>query len=594
MRNALLPPYALPRRPFLRAFVCGMAILWATASCGPAGNAVDSESGVQEIPTHQVDRAAGGMVSAAHPLATAAGVRILEMGGNAADAALAAGFAISVVEPSMNSIGGRNQILVRTGDGEVFGVDGTTQAPLTYDPETAPQASYGYPTVGIPGALAGLFALYDAMGTLPLDAIMAPAIEYAEEGYHMLPGAARRHEMAAEQLAEFEGSRVHFLKADGTPYQAGELFVQPDLAATLRAIRDGGREVFYQGEIAARMAEDIQANGGAVTMESLAQYEAVPPIVVHGRYRGYDLTGSYVPAAGATTIQILQVLDHFDLASMDEFQWAAVVSQAMRFGFQGSYRDAAAGDAEAALAITSPEAAAEIAARIVVPEPAAMPAAASRGREVPVLAAADPASAQGVGLDDWIARQHHTTHLSTADESGMMVALTQTIGPNMGSKVATPGLGFLYAATLGGYLGDLEPGERARSAISPILVSRDGEPFLVLGAAGGGRIPPAVLQTIIRVIDQGMSLEDALAAPRLYARDEGEVDLEMTPGIAWSQDVVDGLESMGLEVSLQERAGAFGRVHAIMWDAEAGVWIGGADPDWEGSADGPDDEPEGS
>ncbi len=594
MRNTPLPSDSLRRVQFLRSFLCGAVLLWATASCVPAETAVDSQGGAQDVPTHQVDRAAGGMVSAAHPLATAAGVRILEMGGNAADAALAAGFAVSVVEPSMNSIGGRNQILVRTGDGEVLGIDGTTQAPLTYDPDTAPQASYGYPTVGIPGAVAGLFSLYESMGTLPLDVIMAPAIEYAEDGYHVLPGAALRHEMAAEQLAEFEGSRAHFLKEDGTPYQAGDLFVQADLAETLRAIRDGGRGVFYQGEIASRMAEDIQANGGAVTMESLDQYEAVPAMVVRGRYRGYDLTGNYVPAAGATTIQILQVLDHFDLASMDEFQWAAVVSQAMRFGFQGSYRDAVAGDADAAMAITSPEAAEEIAARIVVPEPAAVPAAASGRREVPVLAAAGRAPEAGLGLDGWIAQQHHTTHLSTADEGGMMVALTQTIGPNMGSKVATPGLGFLYAATLGGYLGHVEPGERARSAISPIVVSRDGEPFMVLGAAGGGRIPPAVLQTILRVIDQGMSLEDALAAPRLYAREDGEVELEMTPGIAWSQDVVDGLEAMGLEVSLQERAGAFGRVHAIMWDAEAGVWIGGADPDWEGSADGPDDEPEGS
>jgi gamma-glutamyltranspeptidase/glutathione hydrolase len=531
------------------------------------------------------------MVSAAHPLATAAGVSMLEQGGNAADAALAAAFAVSVVEPTMNSIGGRNQILVRTGDGRVLGIDGTTQAPLTYDPDTAPQADYGYPTVGVPGTIRGLFALYDSLATLPLGTIMEPAIRYAEEGFELLPGEARRQQMAAEQIAEFEGSRAHFLKEDGTPYAAGDLFVQPDLAATLRAIRDGGPDVFYEGEIAERMAADIQANGGAVTLESLAQYEAVPAILVHGSYRGYDLTGSYVPAAGATTIQILQALEHFDLASMDEFQWASVVSQAMRLGFAGSYRDAVSGDVDMARAITSPEAAAEIARQIEVPVEAAVPAAAERenpGRRRDRALALAPAE----GSDDWISRQHHTTHLSAADGDGMMVALTQTIGPNMGSKVATPGLGFLYAATLGGYLGYVEPGERARSAISPIVVSKDGEPFLVLGAAGGGRIPPAVLQTILRVIDQGMGLDEALAAPRVYGRGEGQVELEMTPGIAWSQEVVDGLEAMGLEVTLQERAGAFGRVHAIQWDAEAGVWVGAADPDWEGSADGPGDAPD--
>lgn len=577
--------------PAPRLLLLGGALLWLVA-CQPAGPSGGDGAGEAGVPVHQVDRAAGGMVSAAQPLATAAGVQMLEAGGNAADAALAAAFAISVVEPTMNSIGGRNQILVRTGDGRFFGVDGTTQAPLTYDPDTAPQASYGYPTVGIPGVVAGLFALYDSLGTLPLETIMEPAIRYAEEGFELLPGEARRQEMGAEQIAEFDGSRSHFLKEDGTPYAAGELFVQPDLATTLRAIRDGGREVFYEGEIAQRMAEDIQAHGGAVTLESLEQYRAEPAILVHGSYRGYDLTGSYVPAAGATTIQILQALEHFDLSSMDEFQWASVVAQAMRLGFDGSYRDAVSGDAEMARAITSPEAAAEIARQIEVPEGAAAPAAARRdgsGREGDRALAL--ATAAG-GSDDWINQQHHTTHLSTADGNGMMVALTQTIGPNMGSKVATPGLGFLYAATLGGYLGHVEPGERARSAISPIVVSKDGEPFLVLGAAGGGRIPPAVLQTILRVIDQGMSLDEALAAPRVYARGDGPIELEMPAGNGWSQAVIDGFGGMGVEVTLQERPGAFGRVHAILWDAEAGVWVGAADPDWEGAADGPGDAPE--
>ena len=163
----------------------------------------------------QVASSMDGVVVAAQPLAAAAGAQILGAGGNAADAAVAAAFAISVVEPSMNSIGGRTQILVRLPDGTFAGIDATTQAPATYDPETAPQASYGYPTVGVPGAVAGLSRLLRDYGTLPLADVMAPAIELAEGGYRLLPGEAIRQGAGADQLAEFDGSRAHFLTSDG-------------------------------------------------------------------------------------------------------------------------------------------------------------------------------------------------------------------------------------------------------------------------------------------------------------------------------------------------------------------------------------------
>ena len=140
----------------------------------------------------QSGRSDQGMVSAAQPLATDAGVRILEMGGNAADAAVAAGFAIAVVEPTMNSIAGRNQILIRTPSGEFHGIDGTTQAPWDYDHETAPRASFGYAVIGIPGATAGLLKLHEEFGSLPLAQVMAPAIEYAENGFRLLAGDAAR------------------------------------------------------------------------------------------------------------------------------------------------------------------------------------------------------------------------------------------------------------------------------------------------------------------------------------------------------------------------------------------------------------------
>jgi len=181
----------------------------------------------------------------------------------------------------------------------------------------------------------------------------------------------------------------------------------------------------------------------------------------------------------------------------------------------------------------------------------------------------------------------HTTHLATADENGMFVSLTQTLGPNMGSKVVTPGLGFLYASTLGGYLGRMEAGDRARSNINPFMVMKDGEVVLALGAAGGGLIPPAVVHAITRVIDFGMSLPDALAEPRVAGARGGGFNAETSPDIGWTDAELEQMRALGIDINPQPQSGAFGRVHGIQYDPETNTWIGAADPDWEGSARGP-------
>jgi len=179
----------------------------------------------------------------------------------------------------------------------------------------------------------------------------------------------------------------------------------------------------------------------------------------------------------------------------------------------------------------------------------------------------------------------HTTHLTTADSRGNVVALTQSLGPSMGSRVAAPGLGFLYAATLGGYLGDMRPGERASSHISPLLVLSDGEPYLALGAAGGGRIPPAIVAVVSRIIDHRMSLEDALAAPRVYPQRRG-FEAEIGTGLGFMPEDIEAMRALDFDVEVIDREGAFGRVHAVLRDAASGTWIAVADPDWEGAAAG--------
>ena len=589
-------PRALP------AWIVSLLLVTAGWGCDAA-----SDYGAGEGPgvAPQVSSSSNGVVVAAQPLAAAAGAQMLEAGGNAADAAVAAAFAISVVEPSMNSIGGRTQILVRLPGGSVAGIDATTQAPATYDPETAPQAGYGYPTVGVPGAVAGLARLLREHGTMSLEEAMAPAITLAEEGFRLLPGEAARHAAGAEVLSEFAASREHFLTEDGDPRAPETIFAQPDLAATLRAIATGGQDAFYRGPIAERIVADMEANGGAVTAASLAAYEALDASIVRGSYRGYELVGTDIPASGAVSIGILHILERFDMAALEDDSWAGLVGTAVARAF--AERTVARQNGMDDLSfMTDKEWAADIAADIDVPgvirhmagSTAALPIRVSRAQppdRVPAAGAlsgmrADRGTRSSAGgaiadwdVTAWGAGEGHTTHLSAADGAGMYVALTQTIGPNLGSKVMTPGLGFLYAATLGGYLGHMESGERARSSISPLMVLKDGEPVLVLGAAGGSRIISAVVQAVARVIDQGMSLPDALAAARVHPI-EGGIAMETSPGIGWDEEDVSEVASWGMLVQEVEGEGAFGRIHGIRVNPETGEMVGVADPDWEGAA----------
>ena len=526
--------------------------------------------------TRQSGHSVHGMVSAAHPLATEVGVKILEMGGNAADAAVATGFAIAIVEPTMNSIGGRNQILVRTPDGNFQGIDGTTQAPQRYDPETAPQASYGYDVIGIPGVPAGLLRLHEEFGSMPLDLLMEPAIRYAEEGFRILPGDAARQAGARDQLLEFQGSVNAYLKEDLSSYSPGDLLIQEDYGSTLRMIAAGGSDAFYDGVISEIIAADLQAHGSTVDEVALANYRAEDAKIVRGEYRGYELIGTDIPSAGAMTIHALQIMEHFDPQSMTEAEWFAIIGQSLGYALDelGSL-----GTDSASVRVTSTEWAGKRATLLATPK---NPNNLDSPMPIPV--------------DETNPPINHTTHFSIADTNGMFVSLTQTLGPTMGSKVVTPGLGFLYASTLGGYLSDCcYPGERARSNISPFMVVKDGEVILTLGAAGGARIPPAIVNVISRVIDFDMTLPQALLEPRVAPDRAGLerryspdfLSVETSPDIGWTDQEVLQMQELGINISEISRTGSFGRIHGIQYDPDTGTFIGGADPDWEGSARGP-------
>ncbi|MGA1771172.1 MAG: gamma-glutamyltransferase [Flavobacteriaceae bacterium] len=499
-------------------------------------------------------------ISSAHPEATKAGNLIFEKGGNAYDAAVAAGFALAVVEPSMSGLGGRLQALYHTQSGTLHGIDATTAVPQAYQ-QPEERFAYGYKTIGIPGVVAGLIKLHKAGGVLALDVVMQPAIALAEKGFKLLPGEALRQQMAASQIAEFEGSRNYFLDNKQNSRPAGALWVQSDLAAVLKTIATAGHKGFYEGQIAQQMVDDIQSHGGILSLEDLKNYEALDAQVLKGSFKGNDIYGLFLPSYGAISIQILQLMEALEGQSAQKENWPYLMGLATAKAYE--YRRYQT-NPDSLSTILSKEKAVQWAAT----QNLTRPLVAAQSKDWP---------------ESWRVAMGHTTHLTTADRWGNIVSLTQTVGPNMGSKVASPGLGFLYAVTLGGYLGNYKPGDRAASHISPIIALQNGKPLLALGAAGGSRIPPAVTQTLHRYLAQGLRLEDALAAPRVYPENDTLL-LEAHPGLDWDAVALKILEEKGTPYKRIQTEARFGRVHAIALDTLQMRWNAAADPDWEGTA----------
>lgn len=555
-----------------RTFCAGLCVLVLLAGC-------------QTMPAEQQPRMDNSVAATAHPVATDVARAVLSNGGNAADAAVAAGFALAVVEPSMSHLGGRTQIFVRTPDGQYFGYNGMTEVPSGYTAPAEP-VSQGYGTIATPGVVAGLARLHDEHGLLPWAGLLAEPAAIARDGYRLLPGAAARHEEGFERFSDNPGFQGVFVEEDGTAYDAGDVIRQPQLARTITRLADAGPGDFYTGEIAQQIAADMAANGGYVSAEDLANYRVLDGRYISTRYRDYEIHSLAAPAGGGLVVKALNILETFDMAALSDAQWAAVMNQALALTINSMADDRAELDLGH---VTDKAWAAEQAARIRVP------AAGTAGR----ADIAGPASGVAMAATDWTgstwgADSHHTTHFTIADCDGRVVSITQTVGPLFGSRVISPELGFVYATTMGSYLSasDQQPGSRPRTTIAPTVVTRDGEVVLALGAAGGIRILSAIVQTVSRHVDQGHDPETAVALPRVHPargeNDDGErvsypekVNLEMTPERGWPAELEGKLKGAGFETALVDRHAAFGRVHLV---SRAGDnWQGVADLDWEGT-----------
>ncbi len=488
------------------------------------------------------------MVATAHPLATKAGMQILSKGGNAFDAITASAFMLAVTEPTMSGLGGRLQAIYKKSNGDVGGVDATTQAPPSYTPKKMEEEN-GYRTVGVPGMAKGIIRLHSEHGRLPLKKIMRPAITAAKKGFPILKDESARMASVIKELRTYPSTRKLFLVNDTIPI-AGSTFQQPVLAKTLlRIAKDKGKS-FYTGALARGLTDQITSAGGFLTMGDMANYQALDAKILKGSYRGYDVLALGMPSYGAIVIEMLHLLEQVNLSSSSEADF--LLHHAI--AHKKAYDDRKFLKKQEAMLIEKSF-------------------AQQRWQ--------DSTGKGNITAED--ARNGHTTHLVASDDQGNVVSLTQSLGPVMGSKVASDD-GFMLATTMGPYLSGVKAGERAASHIAPVVILKDGIPVLALGAAGGARIVPAVVQVISRIIDQQLPLEKALAAVRVFHMND-RIEVENHPQVFWKDPAA--LSQLIKKTAIKEikQTAQFGRVHAVqrLFNRE---WIGAADPDWSGTAGG--------
>lgn len=536
--------------------------------------------GVEEDVFHPV-RATQGMVASVDAMATQVGVDILKQGGNAVDAAVAVGYALAVTHPQAGNLGGGGFMLLRTKDGATTAIDFREMAPagatrdMFLDEQGNPDSKKSLTSPlasGTPGTVAGLSLALEKYGSLPLNSVVRPAIKLAQEGFIVNDALADDLKTyGSEVLPHHENSKAIFWK-DGEPLKKGDKLVQQDLANSLTMIAENGPDAFYKGEIARQIAQQMQQNGGLITTDDLAAYQAVERTPVSGEYRGYQIFSMPPPSSGGIHIvQILNILENFDMkkygfGSADAIQ---IMAEAEKYAYAD--RSKYLGDPDFVnvpwQALTSKAYAKSIAGQIDINK--AKPSSEIRpGKLAPY-------------------ESDQTTHFSVVDKDGNAVAVTYTLNTTFGTGIvagntgillnnqmddfsAKPGVPNVYGL-VGGEANAVGPKKRPLSSMSPTIVVKDGKTWLVTGSPGGSRIITTVLQMVVNTIDFGMNVAEATNAPRFHHQwlpDELRVEKGFSP------DTLKLLEQKGQKVALKE---AMGSTQSIMVGPD-GELYGASDP----------------
>jgi gamma-glutamyltranspeptidase/glutathione hydrolase len=518
------------------------------------------------------ERRFAGAVSSATPEATAAGIEILEGGGNAVDAAVAVSVALGVSEPAGSGIAGQTVMLIRPPGKEAFVINGTTWSPRSLPPEvSAEQLKYGRTACSVPSTLRVLDLAWRRFGSgeVPWGSLLEPAIRIAEEGWVVGPFRQHAFRFYSEYLVTQPAAARSFMRADGLPYQSGEVFRQPVLARTLRRLAEAGAGDFYDGRIAEQIAADMAANGGWITAHDLARFPE-PPVVpaLEGSYRGHRVYTLPPPFGGWVVLQALNVLEQTEPSQLavDDARRRVLLLEALRVA-HGSRR----GDPVADYVDYREEIANKISKD-----------------EARRLLGAHRMRSETHGDEE---SDGETTHFSVVDGDGLAVAVTQSIDSYFGARVVHPELGFLYNNYMQGFQVDdpaapyaLEPMQMPKSSMSATILALEDQTRLVLGSPGSARIISAVAQTVSYWVDVAQDVESAVAAFRVHVIPPDQAFVE---GPELPNQLLAGLADQGFSlrrpaygVSDGQLDPYFGGIHALAF--EQGSWTGAADPRRDG------------
>ncbi len=524
------------------------------------------------------------MAATSHPIATQVALDIMQAGGSAVDAAIAANAFLGFAEPTGNGIGGDLFAIVWDAKtGQLYGLNGSGRAPQLATIEAVRAAGhtdpvlppYGPLPVTVPGAVDGWFELHARFGKLPMKDILRPAIHYAREGVPLPEVIAFYWRANVARLSEYAGFKETFTK-NGAPYEKGDIFRNPKLARTLERIAEGGRDAFYRGEIARKIDAYMKQQSGFLRYEDLAAHKSEWVEPVGTNYRGYDLWEIPPNGQGIAALQILNILEHYDLASMGfgSAEYMHLFAEAKKLAFE----DRARYYADQAFAEVPVE-------RLISKEYAA------ERRKLISMRRASKRLPPGE-----MPESPDTIYLTVADGDGNMVSLIQSNYRGMGSGMTPGDLGFILQDRGQQFNLDpshpnaLEPGKRPFHTIIPAFVTKNGQPWMSFGVMGGAMQPQGHAQILINMIDFGMNAQQAGDAPRMRHDDSSEPDgTLMTDGGTLSlESGFDAAEVRKLR-DLGHRVGSgghYGGYQAIRYDAEREVYIGATESRKDGIAAG--------
>lgn len=511
------------------------------------------------------------------------GAEIMAKGGNAVDAAVAMGFALGVCEPFTSGLGGGGLATIHTAEGENFFIDFREVAPAAATLDLYVDASgenngntkEGGLASGVPGEVAGLLYLLEHHGTMSREEVMEPAIRIANEGFTVSAYCANAISDAYEKTQKFPEMSKVYLDENGLPWEEGSVITNPDLGKALQLIADQGADAFYKGEIGEAMVATLTKYDGVMTMDDLAGYEVHELKPVTGDYRGYTVISSPPPSSGGThLIEILNILENFDMASMEvnSAEYVHLFAETFKLAFA---------DRAKYMADTN---------FVTVPLGGltSQAYADKRAQDIDLNVAMEQAAP-----DDPSPYEHtDTTHFSVADVDGNCVAITKTINYYFGSGVMVDGYGFMMNNQMDDFSTDpesvnkIEPGKKPLSSMSPTVVLKpDGSPFLVLGTPGGSRIFSGVAEVISRVIDSKMDLHTAISVPKIWNCSnknnlQYEKPLKGYEQYALTDETIAKLTEMGHGELKTAASGAF---QCIMF-MDDGTLYGTADPRQDGKA----------